>query len=117
MKKLKKKIRKREKRHRRRSSSSSTDSESSKSSSRSSENQQRERSRSTSLPKHPDDSKIDHDSNSVNDAEQDKGSSEDLKNDIGKRVYEEKIRSNHIQSEVALRWEDILKKGLPKDDK
>lgn len=43
--------------------------------------------------------------------------SEDILNIIGKRVCEDRTLSSAIQSEVALRWQDILNQGLPNEDK
>ena len=43
--------------------------------------------------------------------------SEDILKMIGKRVCEDRTLSSAIQSEVALRWQDILNQGLPNEDK
>lgn len=42
---------------------------------------------------------------------------DELLNVIGKRVCEDKALSSPIQENVALRWQDILKQGLPNDEK
>lgn len=43
--------------------------------------------------------------------------SEDILKIIRKRVCEDRTLTSAIQSEVALRWQDILNQGLPNEDK